>query len=455
MTIQGQRVLGAEDGRAEEGQERAGVEKPPQRIEPLGFTWAETPSILKTLQPPLVERHATALVAAQAPCDHGGKALGIQASHPRTVRPLLGTRTLTSPRLSAGRGQRRQTITGRPWSALLTDAVAPERRVRATTGAARVSSGRTAPALQDVRPGEATRKATPIQTQARAVAPGGEDARGEEPGAGVEGGPADGETRPLPAGPLTVGLDGGYGRDGDEQKRPVEGLGGKSLRAFRRAAAEAISAGTCVGVVQTLETNPQRRLVEGLHSPGQPMNQPRTCLSAGGDPGRPRQRDLSPPAEPRREWCPLAMRLTVRQQPATGRPRPLQDAEERDTLRDPVVRAREHLTGSLGPGPVDQAVQKITALAMDLEGAVATTDEGTGRKRRKAGEAFPPALDRHRAGIPHDGARSRSGERLSPGLVESTVTQGLSQRVGQKQPRHGTNRGAQLLWQAGPLVANG
>ena len=99
MKIQGQRVLGAEDGRAEEGQERAGVEKPPPRIEPLGFTWAETPSILTTLQPPLVERHATALVAAQAPCDHGGKALGIQASHPRTVRPLLGPRTLTSPRL--------------------------------------------------------------------------------------------------------------------------------------------------------------------------------------------------------------------------------------------------------------------------------------------------------------------------------------------------------------------
>ena len=53
MTIQGQRVLGAEDGRAEEGQEIAGVEKPPPRIEPLGFTGAETPSLLTTLQPPL------------------------------------------------------------------------------------------------------------------------------------------------------------------------------------------------------------------------------------------------------------------------------------------------------------------------------------------------------------------------------------------------------------------
>ena len=209
MKIQGQRVLGAEDGRAEEVQEIAGVEKPHQRLEPLGFTGAETPAILKTLQPPWLERHATALVAAPAPCDHWGKALGIKASHPRTFRPLLGTITLTSPRLYPCRGPRRQTPTVRPLSALLTDAVAPERLVRATTGAALVSYGLTAPALQDVRPGEATRKATPIQTPALAVAPGGEDARGEEPGAVVEGGPADGETLPLPAGPLTVGSDGG------------------------------------------------------------------------------------------------------------------------------------------------------------------------------------------------------------------------------------------------------
>ena len=117
------------------------------------------------------------------------------------------------------------------------------------------------------------------------------------------------------------------------------------------------------------------------------------------------------------------MRLTVMQQTAKGRPLPLQDEEERDTLRDPVVRAREHLTGSLGHGPVDKAVQKITALAMDLEGAVATTDEGTARNRRRPGKHAPPALDRNRACIPHDGARSRSGERLSPGFVESTVTQ--------------------------------
>ena len=151
----------------------------------------------------------------------------MQASHPRTVRPLLGPRTLTSPRRSPGRGPRRQTPTVRPLSALLTDAVAPERLVRATTGAARVSYGLTAPALQDVRPGEATRKATPIQTHALAVAPGGEDARGEAPGAVVEGGPADGATRPLPAGPLTVGLDGGYGREGDEHKEPRRGPRGQ------------------------------------------------------------------------------------------------------------------------------------------------------------------------------------------------------------------------------------
>jgi hypothetical protein len=50
MKIKVQLVVCAEDGREEQVQEIAIVEKPYQRIEHLGFTLAEAKSILKTLQ---------------------------------------------------------------------------------------------------------------------------------------------------------------------------------------------------------------------------------------------------------------------------------------------------------------------------------------------------------------------------------------------------------------------
>ena len=66
MKIKVQLVVCAEDGREEQVQEVAILEKTHQRIEHLGFTLAEAKSILKTLQQQLVEQQATAFVAAQA-----------------------------------------------------------------------------------------------------------------------------------------------------------------------------------------------------------------------------------------------------------------------------------------------------------------------------------------------------------------------------------------------------
>jgi hypothetical protein len=98
MKMKVQLVVCAEDGRAEEVHEIAVVEKPHERIEHLGLTLAEAKALLKTLQQQLVERQATAFVAAEAQCNHCGKALGIKAYHTRTFRTLFGTVTLTSPR---------------------------------------------------------------------------------------------------------------------------------------------------------------------------------------------------------------------------------------------------------------------------------------------------------------------------------------------------------------------
>jgi uncharacterized coiled-coil protein SlyX len=79
MKIKVQLIVCAENGREEQVQEVAMVEKPHQRIEHLGFTLAEAKQLLATLQQHLVEQQATAFVAAHTQCDHCGKSLGIKA----------------------------------------------------------------------------------------------------------------------------------------------------------------------------------------------------------------------------------------------------------------------------------------------------------------------------------------------------------------------------------------
>jgi hypothetical protein len=163
MKIKVQLIVCAEDGREEQVQEVAMLEKPHQQIEHLGFTLAEAKQLLATLQQHLVEQQATAFVAAYAQCHHCGTALGIKGHHTRTFRTLFGTVTLTSPRLYHCRCQRHQSTTFRPLNALLTEAVAPEPLFMETKWASLVSYGLTAQALKDFLPVDATLNATTIQ----------------------------------------------------------------------------------------------------------------------------------------------------------------------------------------------------------------------------------------------------------------------------------------------------
>jgi hypothetical protein len=274
-----------------------------------------------------------------------------------------------------------------------------------------------------------------------------ENELGEEQWAFVEGCPADWETLPIPDGPLTVGIDGGYVRDWDEKNGHFEVIVGKSILAFRRDDEEDLPSSKCFGFVQTLDEKPKRRLFEVLKSQGLQMNQQLTFLSDGGDTVRELQLYLSPEAEHLLDWFHLAMRLTVLQQTAKGLPLTIQDEEETYTLRDPIVRSLERLKWSLWHGNVYKAFQKLTDLVMDLDAAVATTGDGTARKLLKAVEEFYTYIERNRAFIPNYVERYLYGERISTVFVESTVNQVISKRFCKKQQMQWTKRGAHLLLQ--------
>jgi hypothetical protein len=190
--------------------------------------------------------------------------LRVKGQQTRTFRTIFGTVALTSPRLYHCRCQRWKTTTFRPLNALLTDAVAPELLFMEAKWASLISYGLTAQALKDFLPVDTTLNATTVQNHTLAVAQRWEDELGEEQWAFIDGCQRDWEGLPIPDGPITVGIDGGYVRNWDEKKQHFEVIVGKSILAFRREDEEDIPSSKCFGFVQTLDTKPKRRLFEVL-----------------------------------------------------------------------------------------------------------------------------------------------------------------------------------------------
>src|SRR5712691_7613552 len=168
MKLKVQLVVCDDEGHEETFTDVVILEKDCERLEHLGLTLIDAKQILKSLQQHLVAQQAT------------------------TFRPL---------------------------NLLLTEPTAPELLFMETKWASLVSYGLTAQALKDFLPVEATLNATTVQHHTLAVAQRCEDELGEEQWAFVEGCPADWATLPIPDGPLTVGIDGGYVRNWEEKKQ--------------------------------------------------------------------------------------------------------------------------------------------------------------------------------------------------------------------------------------------
>jgi len=137
-----------------------------------------------------------------------------------------------------------------------------------------------------------------------------EEELGEERPCLIEGCEQDWEQLPIPDGPLTVGLDGGFVR-ARHKRGCFEVIVGKSMLAFRRAEEDPLPPAKCFGFVQTFDEKPRRRLFELLKSQGMAMNQQVTFLSDGGDDVRQIQQFLSPEAEYWLDWFHITMRITV------------------------------------------------------------------------------------------------------------------------------------------------
>ena len=455
MTFTLQLVITTEDGQ-QEVQEVASVERTDLRPETLGLTLAEAKAILKDLQQLVIERQTSAHLASQQRCPDCGQFRPLKGYHDLAWRTLFGKLTIKSPRLHHCPCQPHETKTFSPLAELLPEHTSPELLFLETKWASLASYGLTAKLLEDVLPLDEPLSPFTIRHHLLAAAERLEQALGEEHACFIEGCPRDWEQLPIPDGPLTVGVDGGFVRAPRKQGH-FEVIAGKSMLAFRRDPQEDEEEppGKCFAFVQTFDEKPKRRLFELLKSQGMQENQQVEFFSDGGEDVRGLPFYLHPQAEHLLDWFHVTMRLTALTQTAKGLPETVGEGEEQHQLRSEALQALESIKWYLWHGNVFQALQHLRYVEMDLEGAAFESQEETTRKLLKAVEEFGTYIERNQACIPNYGERYRNGERISTGFVESAVNQVVSKRMAKKQQMQWTQRGAHLLLQVRTRVLNG
>jgi hypothetical protein len=442
-----QLVMCTDDGREETVTDVLTLTKDCQRIEHLGLALAEAKQLLTLIQQHLLAQQIGAFLAAHSCCETCGSAFKVKGDHTRTFRTLFGTFTLSSPRLFHCHCQRHKTTSFRPLTAILPESVAPELLFMETKWAALVSYGLMVDALTDFRPLEVTLDVKTVRHDTLKVAERCEAELGEEHWSFIEGCPRDWSHLPIPDGPITVGIDGGYVRDWEAKKHNFEGIVGKSTLAFTRDDKQETPASKRFGFVQTFDPKPKRRLYEILHSQGFELNQQITFLSDGSDTVRDLQLYMSPEAEHILEWFHISMKLTVLDQYAKG----LVHCDQ--VLGEKIRQQIERLKWSLWHGNLYKALDKIE----DIESLLYNFEETYPKFKPllKAVEEFRTYIENNAHLIPNYGERYRHGEAIATGFVESTVNQVVSKRFCTKQQMQWSKRGAHLLLQTRVKTLNG
>ena len=439
MRVKLQLVICDDDGQAAAVTDVVTLHKDHRRMEHLGLTLAEAKQLLTTIQHRVLQRQVDTFLHACSTCQDCGTPLKVKGYHTRSFRTLFGTFKLRSPRLFRCRCRRRKTTSFRPLSALLPESVAPELLFMETKWSSLVSYGMTVEALTDFLPLEVTLDVKTVRHDTLKVAERCEAELGEERWSFIEGCPRDWGNLPIPDGPITVGIDGGYVRDWDAKKHNFEVIVGKSTLAFTRDEDEETPSSKRFGFVQTCDPKPKRRLYEVLQSQGFQLNQQITFLSDGGDAVRDLQLYMSPEAEHILDWFHLTMKLTVLDQYAKGL------IHHDQTLGEQIRDKIERLKWSLWHGNLYKAIYKIE----DLESSIYHFEETYPKFKqlRKAVEEFRTYITNNGRLIPNYGERYRNGEAIATGFVESTVNQVVSKRFCKRQQMQWSKRGAHLLLQ--------
>jgi hypothetical protein len=452
MKVTVQVVTLSDDGQ-ESIREVACVERTDLSPATLGLSLAEGKAVLQAVQEVVVEWQMQAYLRQQRHCPHCGTFRQSKGVHHTVFRTVFGALPIESPRLTHCACQAHDTHSFSPLADLLPEHTTPELLYLETKWASLVSYGMTVELIHDVLPIDEPLQTVTIRNHVLTLAERLEDALGDEHVSFIEGCPRDWGALPIPDGPLTVGIDGGYVKAQGGEQGWFEVIAGKSILAFRRDDEDSAPSSKCFAFVQTYDEKPKRRLFELLQSQGLQMNQQIEFLSDGGDTVRDLQLYLSPEAEHLLDWFHITMRLTTLTQTAKGLP--ATTSPEGRTLRDDVLREFERIKWFLWHGNVFQALEQLRSVAGDLEATAYESDDAIAWKLCKAVQEFTAYIEHNGGFIPNYGERYRNGERISTGFVESTVNYVVSKRMVKKQQMRWSQRGAHLLLQIRTRVLNG
>jgi hypothetical protein len=406
----------------------------------------------------MVSHQAANIVTQQSHCLECGKPLRHNGRHKVVLRTLFGKLKIESPRLyhCDCSGKKRSSFS--PVTTALPERTSAELLYLETKWASLVSYEMTLKMLAEVLPVSNDINTTAIRKNVVKLGERIDRELGKEQGVFIEGCQRDWENLPVPEGPLSVGIDGGYVHSREKRKTGegscFEIIVGKSIPTDGK--------GKCFGFVNCYDKKPKRRLFEVLNSQGLQMNQQITFLSDGGDTVWDLQMFMSPQAEHILDWFHVSMRLQVLSQMAKGlatvakpqtSPAPA-DGNEKDEPLDAekLEKNVEKLKWNLWHGNVYLALQIIETLEWDLDLYTETSEKV--RKMEKAVREFDSYIRANRQFIPNYGDRWRNKERISTGFVESTVNQVISKRMVKKQQMRWTKRGAHLLLQIRTRVLN-
>jgi hypothetical protein len=222
MRVKLQLVLCSDDGREETVTDIVSLKKDCHRIEHLGLTLSESKQLLKLIQKKLLQQQIDRYLKTRSQCPDCGAPLKAKNYTNRSFRTLFGTFKLPSPRLRHCKCQRRKTASFRPLSALLTESVAPELLFIESKWSSLASYGLTIKAFKDFLPLDVTLAINTVRHDTLKVAERLEAELGEEQWSFIDGSPRDWAKLPIPDGPITVGIDGGYVRSWEAKKKNFE-----------------------------------------------------------------------------------------------------------------------------------------------------------------------------------------------------------------------------------------
>lgn len=405
----------------------------------IGLSIEEGKAVLLGIQQKVVAAQCEAFCIERARCTCCDRKLRSKGRRQIRYRTVFGDIAIDSPRFYHLHGHDDTAVTFSPLNELLPDHIAPELLWLETKWASLVSFGVTADLLKDVLPIDARFSPDTIRRHLGRVATRMEAELAEERYSFIETSPHQRAQLPNPEGPITVGIDGGYVRSRDAGQSHFEVTVGKSIPTDRPS--------RYLGLVQSHDDKPKRRLHDVLKDQGWQENQPVTFMTDGGDTVINMALRMAPASEHILDWFHITMRITVMQQYVKGL------AHHNSTEAEAIARLLRQIKGFLWNGNLHDGQAAIEDMVVDLEDV--ETDYASITALRKAASEFEIYIANNKAMIPNYAERRRYGERVSTGFVESTVNTVVGKRFGKRQQMRWSKRGAHLMLQTRTRALDG